>query len=214
MDMMKAMGIAIGITALLTALVVWTWMDAAGKTGTIVIPAGNTYLGPNTPALQPKIRQTASEGKFTASPETPWREVRGTRFHYVMSVPTTLTLIQPSGDNPYDIYEISWGSYDPASTVLVGVDYKADPKQPKSDYVRSWFKQFSGLKSVASIDIFTNSKGLKGYKAKYVNSAGETPNLDVFFEVPDHPELVIHLANGVLDPTMFDKIVDSVGWEK
>lgn len=211
MDMTKVIIVAIGITAVLTSLVVWTWMDAAGKTGTIVIPAGNTYLGPNTPMPQNTV-QPSNGGEFTTSPETPWHEIRGAKYPYVMSVPTTLALIQPAGDNPYDLYEISWGSYDPASTVLVGVDYKVDQKEAKIDYVRRWWTQFSGLKGTASIDPFTNSKGLKGYKAKYINSAGETPNLDVFFEVPEHPELIIHLANGILNPAVFDKIVDSVRW--
>lgn len=199
---------AVSIAIVLTALVFSSWSAAVKQNGTIVIPAGNTYLGPNAPKKE--VQQPTS--MFTIKSDTQWHTIQSTKYPYSFSVPTTLPLIQPEGDNPYDLWEISWGGYDPTSTVLISLDYKADPKVQKADYVRNWWQQFSGLKAAASIEPFTNSKGLKGFKARYVNEAGETPNLDVFFEVPGHTNYVIHLANGILDPPIFDKIVDSVSW--
>lgn len=195
----NVIAIAIGITLLLTALVLLHFRAISGRTGSLVIPAGNTYLGPNTPAPQ--------------QPEGAWREVHGRIYPYIFSVPTSLKLTT-FPDDTYDIYAIDCCGIAPGSNVLVGVDYKADPKTSKLAYVQNWWKQFSGLKSVSSIDQFTSSKGLKGYKAKYVNSAGDTPNIDVFFEVPGNPEYVIHLASGTVDSSVFAKIVDSVGWQK
>ena len=60
---------------------------------------------------------------------------------------------------------------------------------------------------------FTNSNGIRGYRAKYLNSANQAPNDDVFFEVPE-PHFIIHVASGVLDAAVFDKLIDSVAWNR
>jgi hypothetical protein len=208
----KVTGIAVVITLVLTALVFIHYAQISKRQGSLVIPAGNTYLGPNAPAQSSQVIPTNTANIFTAAPDVPWHDVHGRIYPYTFSAPTTLTLTTFNND-PYDISAISCCGIDPGSNVLIGVDFKANPNQQKLAYVQNWWHQFSGLKSVSSIDEFTNSKGLKGYKAKFVNSAGETPNLDVFFEVPGHPELVIHLASGTLDPAVFTKIVDSVSWK-
>lgn len=210
------------ITLILTVFVLIHYVQISKRPGTLVIPAGNTYLGPNAPnqnTQQPAPATTSN--MFTAAADIPWHEVKGNIYPYVISVPTTLTLVAPKGSNAFDIYAIVWGGYDTNSTVLIGIDNlknnpntKAYISGPKFAYVNAWWHQFGGLKSVASIDEFTNGKGLKGYKAKYVNAAGETPNLDVFFEVPGHPEYMIHLASGILDPALFAQIIDRVSWEK
>lgn len=159
-----------------------------------------------------------NSNEFTAASDTPWVEVKGNIYPYSFQAPATLAL-SAIPNNPYDIYAILWKGMPADQNVLMGVDdLKNDAarshyiSEPKINYVREWYKQF-GLKGVSSIDTFTNSKGLKGYKAKYFNSAGATPNTDVFFEVPDHPEYVIHFASGVLSAGVFDKMIDSVGWK-
>jgi hypothetical protein len=145
-------------------------------------------------------------------------EVKGNIYPYSFESPATLALTALP-NNPYDIYAISWKGMPADQNVLMGVDnLKNDAtrshyiSEPKMTYVREWYKQF-GLKGVASIDTFTNSQGLKGYKAKYFNSAGETPNTDVFFEIPNHPEYVIHFASGILSQDVFNKMIDSVSWK-
>lgn len=170
----------------------------------------------------PTPAQSVSAGnsnEFTVASDTPWVEVKGNIYPYSFQAPATLSL-SAIPNNPYDIYAIEWKGMPPDQNVLMGVDdLKTDParshyiSEPKINYVREWYKQF-GLKGVSSIDTFTNSKGLKGYKAKYFNSAGATPNTDVFFEVPNHPEYVIHLASGVLSDDVFEKMIDSVSWQK
>lgn len=195
----------------MTILVLIHYSRISGRPGTLVIPAGNTYLGPNAPDQHPQPTQKSTSGKFTVASDVPWHVIRGRIYPYSFSVPTTLNLKTFDNDK-YDIYAINCCGIDPGSNVLIGVDFKADPKESKLVYVENWWHQFGGLKSVAGIDQFTNSKGLKGYKAKYVNAAGEIPNLDVFFEVPGHPDYVIHLASGSLDTDVFSKIIDSVAW--
>ena len=216
----KIIIIAAVITVLLTALVLVHYRAISGRAGSLVIPAGNTYLGPDAPNQNSQPTPTGSANVFTAAADVPWHPVRGRIYAYSFSAPATLTL-KTFNNDIYDIYAISCCGVDPGSNVLIGVDnLKNHPDEnqyigtSKLAYVQNWWHQFSALKSVASIEPFTNTAGLKGYKAKYVNSAGETPNLDVFFEVPNHPEYVIHMASGTLDPPIFTKMVDSVSWEK
>jgi hypothetical protein len=118
------------------------------------------------------------------------------------------------------MYALSGKDITPESNVLIGIDDLSKNttrsqfiNQPKTVYIRDWWKQFASLTGVKSIEPLTNSKGLKGYNVKFLTTANESPNLDVFFEVPALPQYVIHLSNGILDPAVFAKIVDSVGWE-
>ncbi|MCX6793608.1 MAG: hypothetical protein NTY06_00715 [Candidatus Gottesmanbacteria bacterium] len=194
----KTVVVAIGITVIGTILVILHYRQISNRPGTIIIPAGNTYLGP-TPTPKPPTNDTALH------------TVKGHIYPYTVSVPATITLITFPND-PYDMYAIT-GS-DPASNVLIGIDAKANPSETKSTYIQNWWKQFSILTGVKSVDSFTNSKGLKGYKVKFLNATGENPSLDIFFEVPNKPQYVIHLSNGTLDPIVFANIVDSVSWEQ
>lgn len=199
----KTVAVAVIITAIGIMLVLLHYRQISGRQGTIVIPAGNTYLGP-TPTQ--------------AAPGNQWRTVKGHVYPYTISVPATIELTTFPND-PYDMYAIA--GINPSSNVLIGLDDLSKNStrsqftaQPKTAYINQWWKQFSVLTGVKSIDPFTNSKGLKGYRVKFLNAAGEAQGTDIFFEVPEKPQYVIHLSNGQLDPAVFDKIVDSVGWEQ
>lgn len=204
---MKVAGIAIAITLFCTGLVLIHYLRISGRRGTIVIPAGNTYLGP-----QPKADQPLADTPQTPIQNEPSKTYRGRIYGYSFSAPQSIR-VTTLPDDTYDMYALAEPGTDPGSNVLIGLDPKADPKQDKRTYVQDWWKQFGGLKGVTGIEQFTNSQGLTGYKAKFINSAGATPNLDVFFEVPGHPAYVIHLASGPLDEAVFAAIVDSVSWE-
>ncbi len=231
------------VSVLLLALIIFQHNMAFQKAGTIVLPAGGTYLGPSgqpmkeaqakqdvasqhretpTPADRGSKPTPAATGgeKFTVSDDAPWVIVRGNTHPYSFISPKSLKLVTFPNDK-YDIYAIDWNNLTPQSNVLIGVDnmnfsnsLKKYINVSKKTYVEEWWKQFGGLKGVLSITDFTNSKGLKGYKARYLNQANQAPNEDIFFEIPNHPELVMHLANGVLDQSVFDRIVDSVSWDE
>ncbi len=228
------------VATVLVALIILQHNLAFQGKGTIIIPAGNTYLGPsttspspsptvgvaittsltptNTPASKATEAPTQNANALTAPANTQWVTVKGRIYGYFFKAPKTFNLVTFPND-PYDIYAISWNNQPPQSNVLIGVDNLNNRDQlkqyvsvSKRAYVEDWWKQFGGLKGVGSITDFTNSQGLKGYKAKYLNSQNQSPNDDIFFEAPNHPELVIHLANGIMDKNIFDKLVDSVGW--
>jgi len=116
-----------------------------------------------------------------------------------------------------DSVAFSFDNVDPRVNILLNIDKISDrdPRfsgKPIIDYVKNWYRYFSGLKGVDKIDAFQNVNNLKGYRAVFINDINQTPNVDIFFEVPGNNDLVIHLANGNLDPSIFDKIVDSVKW--
>jgi len=217
----------LSLSFFLSSLVFLSYYLRHTNNGSIAIPAGKTYLGPPevvpdwTNFSEPKPTEPPkANGPFTADASTPWKIWKANTFPYQFSYPETLTLAGFPND-PSDSVGISWGGRKPTENILVSViDLSKNPvfdpyiTKPKKEFVNSWWKQFSGLTGVSPITEFTNKKGLKGYKARFINMKGETPNLDVFFEVPKNPNLVIRIANGILDPTVFDTIVESVSWGK
>mgnify|MGYP001572977386 CR=1 FL=1 len=195
--------LAVGISIVLILLVILNHNLAFGKTSTIILPAGGTYLGPTDTT--------------TPAPTEAFVTIRGRIYPYFFQAPTSLKLVTFPKDT-YDIYAIAFDNQPPENNVLIGVDdlRKSDALKKyisvsKRKYVENWWKQFGGLKGVASIVEFTNSNGLKGYRAKFLNSANQSPNEDIFFEVKE-PWFVIHLASGVLERSVFESLVNSVGW--
>ncbi len=209
--MKNTLVIAIGISTVLILLIVLAHNLSFQKSGTIVLPAGGTYLGPSpTAPTNPKVEAPTKAGFVT---------VKGKKYPYSFEVPSDLKLVTFPND-PYDIYALSLDDRPPDQAVLIGVDdlnrteeLKKYVKGSKRAYVENWWKQFGGLTGVSSITPYTNKAGLKGYKVLYANAAGQTPNDDVFFASPDG-RYIIHLANGPLPDAIFNAIVDSVTWEK
>lgn len=215
----------LSLTLFLCSLLYLSYHLSNTNQGSIAIPAGQNYLGPpevlpSWTAFSVPQKQEAPiiNGPFTADTQTPWKTWSGRTFPYHFSYPQTLTLADFPGDAS-DSVGISWGGRKPQENILISImdlskttENQQYVKKSKKDFVSNWWKQFSGLTGVSKIEEFTNSKGLSGYKTRFINTQGQTPNLDVFFEVPKKPELVIRIANGLIDPTTFDKIVDSVEW--
>lgn len=180
----------------------------------IVLPGGVTYLGPSPKAdiTQPPTAPV----RFTTASNVDWKVFAGKTYPYSFSYPSTLPLVIFPND-PTDSVAIAWGNIPPQQNLLLNLEFidKRDPKLvglPKIEYVKNWYKFFSGLRGVAKVEPFTNTSGLKGYKASYLNWANQAPNVDVFFEIPANSTTLIHLANGILDPNIFDRILDSLKW--
>jgi len=217
--------VCFSVSILLSSLVYLSYYLINTNKGTIVIPAGTTYLGP--PQLKPDWTNfnaptpaptEAPQHVFTADKNIPWKTWKAKTFPYQFSYPETLLLTGFPND-PMDSVGISWNGLKPQENILINVidltsnkDFESYVNKPKKEFVLSWWKQFSGLTGATPIVEFTNNKGLKGYKTRFINQAGQTPNLDIFFEVPKNPNLMIRIANGIVDPAVFDAIVDSVSW--
>ncbi len=183
------------------------------QAGNIVLPGGVTYLGASpSPGKQPPTAPL----RFTADATVSWTTQSGRIYPYSFSYPSTLTLVV-FPDDPTDSIAIAWGNVIPQQNLLFNMEIidKRDESyvnKPKIEYVKNWYKFFSGLKGVASVEPFTNAHGLKGYRASYINYADATPNVDIFFEIPGQKNLMLHAANGIVDPAIFDRIIDSVKW--
>lgn len=190
------------------------------QVGQIILPGGTTYLGePSSSANEQTANQTPSAtlSRFTADPNVSWLKNTGSIYPYTFSYPSTLPLVVFPGDGS-DSVGIAWNKIEPQHNILLNMEFvkSRDPKLydlPRIEYARAWYKFFPGWKGVKKVDKFTNANGLKGYKAVYINQSDQTPNIDIFFEVPTDANLMIHLANGILDPAIFDRIVDSLSWK-
>ncbi len=187
------------------------------QSSSIILPGGVTYLGPSStvkpilPTLTLKPRKL-----FTASENDKWIKFRGIIYPYSFNYPESLKLVVFPKDK-LDSVAFSFENVDPKVNIILNIEKISDRDplltgKPVIDYVKNWYKYFSGLKGVDKIDAFQNINNLKGYRAVYINNVDQTPNVDVFFEIPGNNNLIIHLANGNLDPSIFDRIVDSVDW--
>lgn len=189
------------------------------QAGNIVLPGGVTYLGPSPSATGPaNVQPPTAPLRFTVASNVSWIKQTGKIYPYTFSYPTTLPLVAFSNDGS-DSIAIAWGNIPAQYNILLNMEFikSRDPKyldQPKIEYVKNWYKFFSGLKGVKKVEPFTNTNGMKGYKATYINLSNQTPNTDVFLEAPNDPNLMIHLANGVIDPPIFDRMIDSLSWNK
>ncbi len=186
-----------------------------------MLPGGTTYLGPSL-SPQPTQAPVTISKTFTVSPTTPWVEHKGKVYPFTFSYPETMKLTLFPGDQT-DSIGFGFNGIPPQNIIIFRVSdiNKIEPSmtqyinKPKIDYVKNWWTQYTGgLKGVKSVEEFVNAKGMKGYKAKYLNHANQTPNDDVFFEIPGRPELMVRFGNGPIDAEVFSRIIDSFAWGK
>lgn len=211
-DSKKVLILALTIFLVLLLGVYASYRYTKDRTPGMVLPGGITYLGPSpTPLPAPAGTESSL---ITIPPGTTWSAYQGKLFPYAFSYPSSLSLgVFPN--DPYDGVTIFWGHTNPQNNLLLRVEnlnklhgmakYVSEPKEV---YVKNWWRQY-GYEGAGRVTKITNSQGLVGYRARYAGS-----NFDnVFFEVPNHPELVIWLTGKLLDQVTFDKIIDSLSWK-
>lgn len=222
----KILPVAIIIIIALTSISILAFLSAKNRTPTIVLPGGVTYLGPsstpsttnNQPFDSAQGKQPTTSSTIPIPADTKWYTQTGKKYPYSFLYPSTLSLgVFPN--DPYDAVGIFWNNQDASANLLLRVEDLSQIKdgkeyiaKSKKDYANIWWKQY-GYKGVASIEEVTNGNGLTGYRAKYLNEKDETPYDNVFFEVPNRPELVIWIASSLLSQSVFDRIVDSLSWK-
>jgi hypothetical protein len=219
----KKIGMIVGIAVvILSGITIAAYSIAKGRSNVTVLPGGQTYLGPGREIVKSPTNapvQTAQPEKFTASDVAQWEEHKGKVYPFTFTYPANLTMTTFTGDIT-DSVGIAWGSYTPQANILFRVSdiNKVEPSMAKyigkpEEYAKNWWTQYTGgLKGVKSLVAFTNSKGMKGYRVRFINQSDQTPNEDVFFEVPGRQDLMVRFGNGILDQTVFDRIIDSFNW--
>lgn len=207
---------AIIISIVLFAGVYFAFQSSKSHQGTIVLPGGITYLGP-TPTEKQTTETPATEGgsPIPVSKDTPWSQRRGATFPYTFSYPESLSL-GTFPDDPYDSLTLFYPGTDANANIFFRVDdlTKLNKKQylgKIEEYAKNWWKEYN-WKGVESVTAFTNSKGLKGYRAKYLNDQNNTPYDHVFFEIPASDNLAIWLSGKLFSREVFDRMADSVAW--
>lgn len=215
---LKTVGIAVLISIVLIAGVFLSFLNATKNQGDIVLPAGGTYLGPSPTTGQPKVRFLELEARIIPVPtDATWGTNEGKIFPYAFSYPKTLSLgVFPN--DPYDGVTIFYGNTKPEENLFFRVENlttlnKQEYIGKPMEYANDWYKEYR-WKGVASVTAFTNSKGLKGYRAKYLDDTEKTPYDHVFFEVPNNNNLIIWISGKLFTKEIFDKLVDSVEWKK
>ncbi|MBI3955739.1 hypothetical protein HY339_00630 [Candidatus Gottesmanbacteria bacterium] len=198
----------------LLGIVILAYLYSRPRGGSIVLPGGITYLGPSPTVVsrQSSVVSNTKNEKIPVSADATWTTQTGKKYPYSFLYPSSLSLgVFP--DDPFDAVTIFWGDTNPQENLLLRIETLKDPKKSKKEYVFDWWKEYN-WKGVSDISEFTNSKGLKGYRAKYIDASGTSPFDHVFFEVPNRPELVIWMSGKMLEAGVFDRVVDSVTWEK
>ncbi|MEK7577808.1 MAG: hypothetical protein AAB492_04305 [Patescibacteria group bacterium] len=187
----KTIGLALVISVILISGVFVAFSNANKQQGQIVLPAGGTYLGPTPTNTQEN-----------------WIQRKGKIYPYAFLYPDTLSLGEFPND-PTDSVTMFIANTD-ANTNLF---FRVETLTVKPiEYAQNWWKQYN-WKGVSSVSAFTNSKGLTGYRAKYLDNNGTTPYDHVFFEVPKQTDLIIWISGKLFEPSVFDTLVDSVDWK-
>jgi hypothetical protein len=221
MDFVKSLPAIAIVFLILTAAVYLSYLYSKPRPGSVVLPGGITYLGPSPTTAPNPNRSDADQSnaaRFTAEPDAVWTAKTSAKYGYTFSVPASLP-IEPFLTDEFDAYAITWNNATKESNVLIGVEnLSGDQKKAayvnksKKDYIESfWAGQYNlaGIKTLAS---FTTAKGLKGYRVKFQTTEGVSPFDDVFLEVQGKPNLLIHLSNAILEPAVFEQIVQSISW--
>lgn len=181
------------VSLVLCVAVFIAFQSAKTRQGTVVLPGGITYLGPTpTPPT---------------SPNSPTSSYTGKLYPYSFSYPSSFSLGWFPND-PYDAVTAFLPNTDSNKNIFFRVEKLSGTA---IDYANNWWKNYT-WKGVSSVTAFTNSKGLKGYRAKYLDTTDKTPYDHVFFEVPGRTDLIMWISGKLFTKDVFDKLVDSVSW--
>lgn len=205
---------AVVISIVLFACVFLAYTSIRSRQSQIILPGGITYLGPSP---SPTAPPATPNGKIPVPDTATWSTNKGKRYPYAFAYPVTLSLGWFPND-PYDAVTVFYQGTDANANIFFRVDDLTKLKKTQYSgntlgYAQNWWKDYN-WKGVAAVTEFTNSGGLRGYRAKYLNSDNVTPYDHVFFEVPRNPNLVIWISGKLFTQNIFDRIVNSVSWTK
>lgn len=193
--------------------VFFAFQSARRRMSTIVLPGGITYLGstPSAAAALPK-----EDSLIPIPSDAKWGEYNGKLFPYAFSYPESLSLGWFPNDS-YDSVTVFYQNMDANTNIFLRIEDlnklgKQEYVGKPMEYVSTWWKDYN-WKGMSSVTAFTNSKGLKGYRARYTNDSDQTPYDHVFFTVPGRLDLMIWISGKLFEQAIFDRIVDSATWK-
>lgn len=197
---------------------VYFWVSSKSKNGQQIFPAGINYLSPNNNSSN--VGGAAPLYDFTKLAESAdWLTYKGKVYNYSFQYPKDLKpLTFPNDQSDSVTFKISNVPPELNLMFLVESISSRDPKligQPE-EFVKNYWKFFSGLKSLNSIEALTTDKGARGFKANYLAKNGVVTNDNYFFVITGDSDHLLHLANifGAEGKSLFNRIVNSLDYKK
>lgn len=195
---------------------VYMYVSNKSKNGQTVFPAGINYLSPNTD------NSTATTPIYDYSKlatESNWLTFKGKVYPFSFEYPKELKPLAFPNDSSESItFKIS--NVPPELNLMFLVETissrDASLVGKQEDYVKNYWKFFSGLKSLNKIEAVTNDKGLTGFKASYLAKSGAVTNDNYFFVMKGDNDHLLHIANifGADGTALFTRIVNSLDYSK
>jgi len=209
--------VVILVVFLLLVAGVYLWVVKKNK-GQLIFPAGINYLSPTNETAPVGNTPLFDFKKLAESAD--WVTYKGKIYPYSFQHPKAMApLVFPN--DPTDAVAFKVSSLPPEQSLMFLVETisSRDKKlvgKPEQ-FIREYWKFFSGLKGLNKIESVTNEKGLKGYKASYQTKANIITSDNYFFIIEGDDDHLLHLANTIPvaeGEAVFNRIVNSLDYGK
>jgi len=190
-----AVNMVILVVFLLVIGGVYSFVSKKNK-GQTVFPAGINYLSPKgEQAKKPVLLYDFA--KLAESSD--WVTYKGKVFTYAFQHPKALTpLTFPNDKNDAVTFKVN--ELPPEQSLLLTVETISSRDKnlvgKQQEFVKNYWKYFSGLKGLKKIESITNEKGMKGFKANYIVKSNNAVTSDYyFFQVEGEDDILLHIGD-------------------
>lgn len=218
MSKKSLVGVNVVILVVFVAVVggVYYWVSTKNK-GQQVFPAGINYVSPKgTEAQKPVL--LFDFAKLAESSD--WSVYKGKLFAYSFQYPSVFKPVNYLNDKT-DAVAFKVNSLPPEQSLLLTVETISSRDKTlvgkQEEFVKNYWKFFSGLKSLNKIEAVTNEKGLKGFKANYIVKGSNAITSDYyFFVIEGDTDHLLHVGDifPTEGKTVFNRIVNSLEYTK
>lgn len=184
--------------------------------GQVVFPAGINYLAPQTSNPSAQNAPAYDYAKMAASAD--WLTFKGKTYNFSFQYPKGLNPLTFPNDSA-DTVTFKTSNAPPELNLMFLVETISSRDKTligkQEEFVRNYWKFFSGLKGLNSITAFTNEKGLSGFKVNYVSKSGALTSDNYFFIIPGDADHMFHAADifPAEGKTIFDRIINSLAYK-
>ncbi len=191
--------LSIGILVVFLGIVFFLYFWVSKKNnGGIVFPAGLNYTGEETTPAPPVKKPVYDYAALGAAPDSEWISFKSIKSQYTFKHPNLMIpLIFPGDVNDSTTFDVADVPAQFNILVLVETISNYDPKftGKQEEFVKNYWKFFGGLKGLQSAELFTNEKGLTGFKSVYLNKSGVSTGDNYFFIFPNDGNKIMHMSN-------------------
>ena len=204
------------VVFLLLVAGVYVWVVKKGK-GKLIFPAGINYLSPKGDQSTTATTPMYDYAKLAES--TDWATYKGKIFPFSFQHPKALAPLTFSNDQS-DSVTFKLSDIPPELQLMFNVE-KISARDgnligKQEEFVKSYWKFFSGLKGLNKIEQVTNEQGLKGYKANYTTQANTITGDSYFYVIEGDNDHLLHVANifPVEGEVVFNRLLNSLEYSK